>query len=287
MLELPVKSEALLDLWCSLTSTVNFASHVTFIKHHFLICITVSNHWRFIIIQISASKTGANLVSQLKIPAWPKICIQLLIKSSGRNYFLHWDTAFCSTEQISVSLLALFPQTQPGVLVQHVPACCVRAATTNHSQPGSRLTGVEIHEAWVGGSNRVAGKISALALGKPLSEVGIAATPLEEFIGVGNFSCLAIIGPAADCSESRSRHMAVIRLLSRREEADKFKSGDRVIENKLQIFSSLSTSLTWQARWNILHIPQTQVIYPCGKEDWESVGKSGGGTKIIINYKLL
>lgn len=70
----------------------------------------------------------------------------------------------------------------------------------------------------------------------------------QSFIGVGNFPCLAIIGPAADCSESRSRHMAVIRLLPRRDEADKFKSGDRVIENKLQIFSFLSTSLTWQAR---------------------------------------
>lgn len=66
----------------------------------------------------------------------------------------------------------------------------------------------------------------------------------KSFIGVGNFSCLAIIGPAADCSESRSRHMAVIRLLSRRDEADKFKSGDRVIENKLQIFSSLCRLLS-------------------------------------------
>lgn len=128
-------------------------------------------------------------MSQLKIPAWPKICIQLLIKASGRNYFLQWDAAFCSTEQISVSLLALFPQTQARRARATCP-CLLCEGCHDKSQPTWKPTNWS-RTTWSPG-----GRVGATALQekdqrrlseKPLSEVGIAATPLEEFYRRGEF----------------------------------------------------------------------------------------------------
>lgn len=97
-------------------------------------------------------KTWANLVPQLKNSCLTQN-LHFSCLSSQRQFFSHRSTAFCSTEKISVHPLfttcASLTQIQPGVLVQHVRACCVRAVMTNQSEAGSELTGVEIDEAWV------------------------------------------------------------------------------------------------------------------------------------------